>query len=137
MPPLASPDLPPEPGVRLVADGAEFCVYAGHADSVEICLFDTADGVEVEQRVPLRHRAHGFWFDTLAGVGLGQRYAVRVDGAWDPDKALLHNPAKLLLDPYARAIEGEVRLDASLYSHRVGPDLRGELSVRDDRDSAP
>ncbi|MCW2830426.1 MAG: glycogen debranching enzyme GlgX [Aeromicrobium sp.] len=137
MPPPTSPDLPPVPGVHLVPGGAEFCVYAGHADGVEVCLFDTVDGVEVERRVPLRHRAHGHWFDVVPGVGLGQRYAVRVDGTWDPGSALLHNRAKLLLDPYARAIEGEVRLDEALYGHRVGPDLRGDLSVRDDRDSAP
>ncbi|WP_404388058.1 glycogen debranching protein GlgX [Humibacillus xanthopallidus] len=137
-PPPTSPDLPPEPGVRLIDGGAEFCVYAGHATGVDICLFDTAaDGTELERRVPLRHRAHGFWFDTIAGVGLGQRYAVRVDGAWDPDAALLHNPAKLLLDPYARAIEGEVHLDGALYAHHVGADLRGDIAVRDDRDSAP
>ena len=137
-PPPTSPDLPPEPGVRLIDGGAEFCVYAGHATGVDICLFDTgADGTEVERRVPLRHRAHGFWFDTIAGVGLGQRYAVRVDGAWDPDAALLHNPAKLLLDPYARAIDGEVHLDGALYAHHVGADLRGDIAVRDDRDSAP
>ncbi|HET7801832.1 MAG TPA: glycogen debranching protein GlgX [Humibacillus xanthopallidus] len=137
MPPT-SPDLPPEPGVRLIDGGAEFCVYAGHATAVEICLFDPGDdGTEVERRVPLRHRAHGFWFDTIAGVGLGQRYAVRVDGAWDPDAALLYNPAKLLLDPYARAIDGVVHLDPSLYGHRVGADLRGDIAVRDDRDSAP
>ncbi|GAA2163028.1 glycogen operon protein [Humibacillus xanthopallidus] len=137
MPPT-SPDLPPEPGVRLIDGGAEFCVYAGHATAVEICLFDPGDdSTEVERRVPLRHRAHGFWFDTIAGVGLGQRYAVRVDGAWDPDAALLYNPAKLLLDPYARAIDGEVHLDPSLYGHHVGADLRGDIAVRDDRDSAP
>ena len=137
-PPPTSPDLPPEPGVRLVEGGAEFCVYAGHATGVDICLFHTGDdGIEVERRVPLRHRAHGFWFDTIPGVGLGQRYAVRVDGAWDPDAALLHNPAKLLLDPYARAIDGEVHLDGALYAHRVGADLRGDIAVRDDRDSAP
>jgi isoamylase len=136
--PPTTPDLPPEPGVHLTADGAVFSVYAGHARSVEVCLFDReADGTETERRLPLRHRAHGTWFDTVPGVGPGQRYAFRVDGAWDPEQSLLHNPAKLVLDPYARAIEGEVRLDPALWGHRVGPDLRGDLSVRDDRDSAP
>src|SRR6478735_2915283 len=137
-PPPATPDLPPELGVRLTTEGAQFCVYAGHARSVEVCLFDpAADGTTTERRVPLRHRAHGTWFDTVPGVAAGQRYAFRVDGDWDPDRSLLHNPAKLLLDPYARAIEGGVHLDRALYAHRVGPDLRGDLSVRDDRDSAP
>ncbi|GAB3080134.1 glycogen debranching protein GlgX [Intrasporangium mesophilum] len=135
--PPATPDLPPDLGVRVTADGAQFCVYAGHARSVEVCLFDVApDGSETERRVPLRHRAHGTWFDTIAGVGVGQRYALRVDGDWDPDRALLYNPTKLLLDPYARAVEGDVVLDPALYSHRVGRDLRGDLSVRDTRDSA-
>lgn len=133
-----SPDLPPPPGVRLTPGGASFCVYAGHADSVDLCLFDRDEtGVETERRMPLRQHAHGAWFDTVPGVGPGQRYAVRVDGAWQPDRALLHNPAKLLLDPYARALEGQVRLDPALYSHTVGSDLRGDTSVRDDRDSAP
>src|SRR6476661_2434257 len=137
-PPPATPDLPPEHGVRLTAEGAQFSVYAGHARAVEVCLFDTAaDGTETERRVPLRHRAHGTWFDTVPGVGAGQRYGFRVDGDWDPDRSLLHNPAKLLLDPYARAIEGGVLLDPAVYAHHVGPDLRGDLWVRDDRDSAP
>ena len=95
----ATPDLPPDLGVRLTAGGAQFCVYAGHARSVEVCLFDVAaDGSETERRVPLRHRAHGTWFDTVPGVAAGQRYALRVDGEWDPDRALLHNSAKLLLE---------------------------------------
>jgi glycogen operon protein len=137
-PSTATPDLPPELGARVTAGGAQFCVYAGHARSVEICLFDVApDGTETERRVPLQHRAHGTWFDTIPGIGVGQRYAVRVHGDWDPDRALHHNPAKLLLDPYARAIEGDVVLDPALYGHRVGRDLRGDLSVADPRDSAP
>ena len=100
----------------MTAEGAQFSVYAGHARSVEVCLFDRADdGTTTERRVPLRHRAHGTWFDTVPGVGAGQRYAFRVDGDWDPDRSLLHNPAKLLLDPYARAIEGEFRLDRAVF----------------------
>ncbi len=135
--PPATPDLPPDLGVRVTAAGAQFCVYAGHASSVQVCLFDVAaDGSETERRVPLRHRAHGTWFDTIAGVGVGQRYGLRVDGVWDPDRAMLYNPAKLLLDPYARAVEGDVVLDPALYGHRVGRDLTGDLSVRDTRDSA-
>jgi len=136
--PPVMPDLPPEPGVRMTGDGAQFAVYAGHATGVEVCLFGIgADGSETERRVPLRLHAHGTWFDTVAGVGPGQRYGFRVHGEWDPDRSLLHNPAKLLLDPYARAVEGEVRLDPALYGHTVGADLRGDLWVRDGRDSAP
>jgi len=136
--PPATPDLPPDLGVRVTPDGAQFCVYAGHARGVEVCLFDVAaDGSETERRIPLRHRAHGTWFDTVPGVGAGQRYGIRVGGDWDPDRSLLHNPAKLLLDPYARAIEGDVVHGPALYGHHVGRDLRGDLSVPDARDSAP
>ncbi|HET9630781.1 MAG TPA: glycogen debranching protein GlgX [Terrabacter sp.] len=132
------PDLPPEPGVHLTGEGAQFAVYAGHARGVEVCLFDTGpDGSVTERRLPLRHHAYGTWYDVVPGVGPGQRYGFRVDGEWDPDRSLLHNPDKLLLDPYARAVEGEVRLDPALYGHRVGDDLRGDLWVRDERDSAP
>jgi isoamylase len=133
----APPDLPPPPGVHLTPDGARFCVYAGHAASVDVCLFDTdADGAEHERRVRLPHRAHGFWFGHLDGVRAGQRYALRVDGEWDPARSLVHNADKLLLDPYARALDGTVGPDASLHGHRVDDTLRGDLTVRDDRDSA-
>ncbi|HET7399192.1 MAG TPA: glycogen debranching protein GlgX [Intrasporangium sp.] len=136
--PAATPDLPPEFGVRVTAEGAEFCVYAGHATAVEVCLFDRdADGTETELRVPLRHRAHGAFFDTVPGVRVGQRYGFRADGPWDPDRAQRYNSAKLLLDPYARAIEGDVVPDPAGYAHRVGADLTGDLTVPDTRDSAP
>ncbi|MEO7754601.1 MAG: glycogen debranching protein GlgX [Terracoccus sp.] len=137
-PPLpATPDLPPPPGAHVDGGGTVFSVYAAHATSVEVCLFDVdLEGHETERRVPLRHRRHGTWFDTVEGIGVGQRYGYRVDGPWAPDRAERHNHAKLLLDPYARALDGEVTLDPSLYGHVVGADLTGDVTVRDDRDSA-
>src|SRR6478672_924464 len=74
-------DLPPTLGMTLVEGGAEFAVYAGHADSVEVCLFETgdADGSS-ERRVPLTERTHGIWFGFLPGVEAGQRYGLRDDG---------------------------------------------------------
>jgi isoamylase len=89
--------------VTLRADGtADVAVYAGHADGVQLCLFDP-DGTE--RRVRLTNRAHGTWFDRVAGVRQGQRYGFRVEGPWEPERGMRHNPAKLLLDPYARAVE--------------------------------
>ncbi|WP_347353603.1 glycogen debranching protein GlgX [Intrasporangium sp.] len=135
--PTTPPDVPPPHGVHVTADGATFSVYASHADRVEVCLFDRAsDGAQLERRVALRNQVYGTWFDTVDGVGPGQRYGLRVSGPWVPDRALRHNPAKLLLDPYARAIEGGVTVDPAVYGHRVGASLAGDLSVRDDRDSA-
>ncbi|WP_353510620.1 glycogen debranching protein GlgX [Intrasporangium sp.] len=136
-PPPGSPDVPPEHGVHLTTGGAVFSVYALNATSVEVCLFDRdTKGRESERRVPLQHRAHGTWFGSVPGVRAGQRYAFRAAGPWEPGRAQRYNPNKLLLDPYARALEGEVTLDASLFAHHVGADHAGDLTVPDPRDSA-
>jgi len=120
-----------------VEGGAEVCVYAGHADAVDICLFEPGDVLGTsERRVPLPERAHGYWFGHLPGVGPGQRYAVRAAGPWRPESGLRHNRAKLLLDPYARAIEGEVRWRPEVFGHEVGVELAGDGGLLDDRDSA-
>jgi len=120
-----------------VEGGAEVCVYAGNADAVDICLFDPGDVLGTsERRVPLTERAHGYWFGHLPGVGPDQRYAVRAAGPWRPESGLRHNRAKLLLDPYARAIEGEVRWRPEVFGHEVGVELAGDGGLRDDRDSA-
>lgn len=132
-------DLPPVPGVTLIDGGADVCVYAGHADAVDLCLFEAGDvSGETERRLPLRERAHGWWFDTVPGMGEGQRYGFRVHGAWAPDAGLRHNPAQLLLDPYARAIEGSVDYGAPSYAHDVDPDTwKGDPDRRSPLDSAP
>ena len=132
-----SPDLPPPLGATPTADGTGFAVYASAAEAVELCLFEEGDGRgESERRIELTDRIHGVWFADLPGVGPGQRYGYRVHGAWRPERGLRHNPHKLLLDPYARAIEGRVRLAPEIFAHAVGPELEGG-DVRDERDSAP
>ncbi|WP_457252393.1 glycogen debranching protein GlgX [Pedococcus sp. P5_B7] len=129
-------DLPPTLGMTLVEGGAEFAVYAGHADSVEVCLYDTddADGSS-ERRLPLTERTHGIWFGFLPGVGPGQRYGLRADGPWRPAEGLRYNPAKVLLDPYARAIEGDVSWTPEVFAHRVDERLKGDDLVRSPTDS--
>jgi isoamylase len=132
------PDLPPPPGVTARDDGsADVAVYAGHADGVELCLFEPGDDVgRTERRVELTDRAHGTWFARVPDLRPGQRYGFRAHGPWDPSRGLRHNPAKLLLDPYARAVDGSVRWAPEVFGHTVGADLRGDPTVRDDRDSA-
>jgi isoamylase len=133
---LLGRDLAPPPGVRLVDGGAEVSVYAGHAEGVEVCLFDEGDTTgESERRFSLGERAHGWWFGLLPGVAAGQRYGLRVHGAWDPDQGLLHNPAKLLLDPYARALDGEVRWGPEVFGHEVDATWQGDLDVPSALDS--
>ena len=135
-------DLPPAPGVTVVDGGIEVSVYAGHADSVELCLFDAGDAgdtdASTEQRVPLLEHAFGWWFGFVEGVGVGQRYGFRVDGTWDPERGLRHNANQLLMDPYARAIEGEVRWGPSVYGHVVDEtSWRGDGFAPSALDSAP
>ncbi|WP_404349457.1 glycogen debranching protein GlgX [Phycicoccus jejuensis] len=129
-------DLPPLPGVTLVPGGADVAVYAGHAEAVDVCLFEPGDTAGTsERRVALRERAHGWWFGFVPGMGPGTRYGVRVDGPWSPDHGLHHNPAKLLLDPYAGAVEGEVAWGPEVYGHRVDERWRGDLEQRSPLDS--
>ncbi|HKJ12456.1 MAG TPA: glycogen debranching protein GlgX [Ornithinimicrobium sp.] len=132
----ASRDTPPALGVRLNATGAQVAVWARHAEAVDLCLFDPDASPDSERRVPLTRSAHGIWWDQVPCVHPGQRYGFRVHGAWDPHRGHRHNPAKLLLDPYARALEGEVHWAPEIYGHRVDASWHGPGDVRDDRDSA-
>ncbi len=129
-------DLPPRPGVTVVEGGADVAVYAGHADGVEVCLFEPGDAEGTsERRVPLRERAHGWWFGFVPDMGPAQRYALRVEGEWEPEQGMRHNTAKLLLDPYARALEGEVTWGPEVYGHVVDDTWHGDGDLPSELDS--
>jgi isoamylase len=109
--------------------GTNFAIYSEVAERVEVCLFD-ADGAETGVALP---EVDGFvWHGYLPGIGPGQRYGFRVHGPYDPKAGLRCNPHKLLLDPYAKAVEGDIDWDESLFGYVLGdPDRMSE------RDSAP
>ena len=136
--PRSPHDLPPRPGVTLRDGGADVSVYAGHADGIDLCLFEAGDVTgESERRIPLGERTHGWWWGFVEGLGPGQRYALRARGPWAPDLGLRYNENKLLLDPYARGIEGEVRLGPESYAHKVRrSDWRGDGAIPSALDSA-
>ena len=117
-------------GATWDGSGTNFAVWSANAEAVELCLFDD-DGAEV--RLPLEEREYGSWHGYVPGVAPGRRYGYRVRGPWFPELGHRFNPAKLLLDPYARAIAGELRLDDAVFGHVA----RGDTLSRDDRDSAP
>ncbi|WP_432838062.1 glycogen debranching protein GlgX [Dactylosporangium sp. CA-092794] len=94
-------------------EGTNFAVVSA-ADGVLLCLFD-ADGTET--RLPLRERDGETWHGFVPGVGPGQAYGYRVTGPYDPGRGMRCNPAKLLLDPYARAFHGAVRFGPELLGH--------------------
>ncbi|CAM5586153.1 glycogen operon protein GlgX [Streptomyces avidinii] len=115
--------------------GTNFALWAQGAEAVEVCLFDEAG---TETRCALTELTHEIWHGFLPGVRPGQRYGFRVHGRWDPWTGARYNPAKLLLDPYARAVDGDFRLPPEVYGHvRDWPQQYIADTVRDDRDSAP
>jgi isoamylase len=116
-------------GATWDGSGTNFAVFAEHAERVELCLFDDL-GFETRLRLPdvTGFVHHGY----VPEVHPGHRYGYRVHGPWAPGDGLFHNPDKLLLDPYSKAIEGTVQPSTVVLPYQVGrPDLR------DDRDSAP
>jgi isoamylase len=109
--------------------GATFALFSSVADGVELCLFDDS-GAETRWSLD---QGDGFvWQGYLPDVAPGQRYGFRVHGPWDPPAGVRCNPAKLLLDPYARAVAGDVHWDPAVYGH--APD---DANRADDSDSAP
>ena len=102
--------------------GTNFALFSEAAERVELCLFDE-DG-SGEQRLDMTEVDGYVWHCFLPGIGPGQRYGYRVHGPWDPEAGLRCNPSKLLLDPYARAIDGQVRLGPAVYAYPLGGDDR-------------
>ncbi|MEE1938696.1 glycogen debranching protein GlgX [Streptomyces sp. TRM 70361] len=115
--------------------GTNFALWSAGAEAVEVCLFDEAGN---ETRCPLTEHTHEIWHGFVPGVLPGQRYGYRVHGRWDPWTGARWNPAKLLLDPYARAVDGEYALPPEVYGHVRGwPQRQLADTVRDEHDSAP
>jgi glycogen operon protein len=102
-------------GATPSSGGTNFAV-ASAGDGVLLCLFDAAG---VETQISLRERDGDLWHGFVPGVGPGQAYGYRVPGPYDPQRGLRCNPAKLLLDPYARAIDGEVRFGPQVLGYAV------------------
>jgi glycogen operon protein len=124
-------------GVHPRSGGVDAAVLASHAERVDLCLLDQLpDGSWHERRVPLPHLTHGVWHGFVPDVPIGQRYGFRAHGRWEPHRGLRYNPAKLLLDPYARAIGGGLNLRPELYGQTVDAALCGDIHVVDTRDSA-
>ncbi|MGY1722456.1 glycogen debranching protein GlgX [Blastococcus sp. SYSU DS0533] len=125
------PGAPAPLGAVWDGRGTNFALWSAGASAVDLCLFDP-DGTEHRHR--LEETTHQVWHGRLPGVGPGQRYGYRVHGGYDPSSGHRCNPAKLLLDPYARAVDGELRLHTALFGH---PFDHPDSAVPDDQDSAP
>jgi glycogen operon protein len=113
------PGKPYPQGATWDGVGTNFAIYAEGADAVELCLFD---GVETRksQTYRLMEYSGGIWHNYFVGVKAGQLYGYRVYGPYEPERGLRFNPAKLLIDPYARAIAGEVNWEAPVFGYKLG-----------------
>ena len=112
-------------GATLVDGGTNFALASGVAAGMVLCLFD-ASGTETQ--IPLLERDAGVWHAFVPGVGPGQAYGYRATGPYDPANGVRCNPAKLLLDPYARATTGSVRFGPEILGHRLDdPDAPSDL----------
>lgn len=123
------PGKPYPVGATFDGLGTNFSVFAMNADRVELCLFDD-DGHE--EKIRLREQSAFRWHAYLPGIEPGQRYGYRVHGPWEPGRGLRYNPAKLLIDPYAKSVDGEIDWNDALFSYEFG-----EIDTMNERDSAP
>jgi isoamylase len=109
--------------------GVNFALFSEVADKVELCLFDEERN---ETRIELPETTAFCWHGYIPQLGPGQRYGFRVHGPWAPEQGHRCNPAKLLLDPYAKAIDGQVEWSEAVFPHRFA-----DPEERNDDDSAP
>ncbi len=116
-------------GARYDGVGTNFSLFSETARRVELCLFDDRGR---EQRIELTEVDAFCWHGYLPNVGPGQRYGYRVHGPWDPTRGLRCNANKLLLDPYAKAIDGRLRWHEAVFDHPFDDE-----HARNDLNSAP
>jgi isoamylase len=114
--------------------GVNFALFSENATGVELCLYDKPEAAEESAKVQMKERTNRVWHCYLPDVRPGQLYGYRVHGPYEPDKGHRFNPAKLLLDPYAKAITGGIRWDDTVMPYKVGS--QNEDREKDDRNSA-
>jgi isoamylase len=119
------PGAPHPLGSTFDGGGTNFAIFSEVAEKIELCLFDDAG---IETRVTLPERNGLVWHGYLPRLRPGQQYGYRVHGPFDPSAGLRCNPSKLLLDPYAKAIDGRNIWDESLFSY--GSTIRISTTTR-------
>jgi glycogen operon protein len=114
------PGSPHPLGASWDGEGVNFALYSENATGVELCLFDEAGH---ETRVALPHRTAFVWHAYVTGIAPGQRYGYRVSGPYEPSRGLRFNPNLVVLDPYAKSLDGTERWDAGCFAYELeGPD---------------
>ncbi|MBI1345924.1 glycogen debranching protein GlgX [bacterium] len=115
--------------------GTNFAIFSEHADSIDLCLFNSPEDTQESHRIPLKEQTDQVWHAYLPDVRPNQCYGYRVHGPYEPQRGHRFNPQKLVLDPYAKAIARKVLWSDEMFAYRIG-DPREDLAI-DNRDSAP
>lgn len=121
-------------GATWMGNGVNFAIFSEHAAGVELCLFDSIEATEENIRIPVTEHTDQVWHVFLPDVRPGQLYGFRVSGPYDPQQGLRFNSSKLLLDPYAKAIAGEVSWADEMFGYVIGGEK--EDLTQDFRDDA-
>jgi isoamylase len=121
-------------GATWMGNGVNFAIFSEHATGVELCLFDNIEAAEENVRIPVTEHTDQVWHVFLPDVHPGQLYGFRVSGPYDPERGLRFNGSKLLLDPYAKAIAGEVSWADEMFAYVIGN--KKEDLTQDFRDDA-
>src|SRR3712207_5379319 len=128
------PGMPYPLGATWDGKGTNFAVYSENATRVDLCLFSSELDAGEDERIRMVEQTAFVWHCYLPGVGPGQLYGYRAHGPFAPEHGLRFNPHKLLIDPYAKAIAGEVQWDQPVFGYQLmHPDA--DLSF-DENDSA-
>jgi isoamylase len=122
-------------GATWCGNGVNFAIFSENATAVELCLFDSAEASAPSRTIRITEQDDHVWHVFLPDAKPGQLYGYRVDGPWDPQQGHRFNSAKLLLDPYAKAIAGQPKWGEEMFSYKLGAEPDPDL-VKDDRDNA-
>jgi glycogen operon protein len=122
-------------GATWDGEGVNFALFSENATKVELCLFTAGDDPVEAERISFTEQTDMVWHAHRPGVSPGQLYGYRVYGPYDPANGRRFNPAKLVLDPYAKAIARPTRWHDAMFGYCIGNETQD--ASRDDRDSAP
>jgi glycogen operon protein len=124
-------------GATFDGKGTNFAIFSQHGTKVELCLFDSAEPAREITRITLPEKTDEVFHAYLPDVKPGQLYGYRVHGPWEIERGQRFNPAKLLLDPYAKAITGGPRWGDEMFGYRMGGNEDFDRDERDNQDLMP
>ncbi len=131
------PGKPYPLGATYDGEGVNFALFSENADKVELCLFDPNDPTKETHRIELKEQTDLVWHAYLPGIQPGQHYGYRVHGEWNPEAGLLFNPNKVLIDPYAKAIDGVIDWHPGVFGYPIDDPDDDRFLRLEPTDSAP